>query len=95
LRFSRALALGCCRSRLPGAPRGDLHRHCQADLDGFDLPANVHVAADNRDGPNSWALRDPTADRAGAADAECRWASALNLEGRVERRHHPPGDGFL
>jgi Putative transposase len=59
-----ALARGCCRSGVPGAPWVTATGTRQAHLDGFDLHANAHVAADNRDGLEQLAryvLRPPIA----------------------------------
>jgi hypothetical protein len=56
----RALQIG----RVPGAPWVTSTGTRQAHLDGFDLHANVHVAADNRDGLEQLAryvLRPPIA----------------------------------
>ena len=58
----------------------------QANLDGFDLHANVHVVADNREGLKQLARY---ALRAGPADADCRRSSAPDLEGGMERRDDP------
>jgi hypothetical protein len=84
---ARVLQLG----RVTGAPLVTTTGSRQAHLDGFDLHANVAVAANNRDGLEpARAQRVAAADRSGAADPLPRRPGAPDLESGMERRHHAP-----
>jgi Putative transposase len=69
--------------RLPGAPWVTSTGTRQAHLDGFDLHANVHVAADNRDGLEQLAryvLRLPIAQERLTRTADGRVLLTLKTE---------------
>src|SRR5262249_8791719 len=76
---ARVLQLG----RVPGAPWVTSTGTRQAHLDGFDLHANVHVAANNRDGLQQLAryvLRPPIAQERLTRTADGRVLLTLKAE---------------